>query len=65
MTVTFKGLLVSGATPTRLPIGGNGQVLEVSGGVPAWGPAAGAVSFHRPAPANRAFNRAGWPTTRC
>jgi hypothetical protein len=44
--LTTQGdLLYQGAaTGERLPIGTNGQVLKVSGGIPAWGNESGAVS---------------------
>jgi hypothetical protein len=44
--LTTQGdLLYQGAaTGERLPIGTNGQVLKVSGGIPAWGAESGAVS---------------------
>jgi hypothetical protein len=42
---TLGDTLYRGAIQTeRLPIGTNGQVLKVSGGIPAWGAESGAVS---------------------
>jgi hypothetical protein len=45
-TLTTTGdLLYRNATePTRLPVGSNGQVLKVSGGLPSWGNESGAVT---------------------
>jgi hypothetical protein len=45
-TLTTAGdLLYRNATePTRLPVGSNGQVLKVSGGLPSWGNESGAVT---------------------
>ena len=45
-TLTTAGdLLYRNATePTRLPVGSNGQVLKVSGGLPAWANESGAVT---------------------
>jgi hypothetical protein len=45
-TLTTAGdLLYRNATePTRLPVGSNGQVLKVSGGLPSWANESGAVT---------------------